>query len=167
MSSERPEHDTARPRRRSPAVVTSVAAAVLLAGGGGAYWAATAAGHDNGGTETSGAPGGTTGPPPLALDQSARSSGSPGIAPGEPDPRGPVYRSDGTFPAPPKTAPVYRADGAVSAADVAKLAGCARRAGHTAARGYGLEGGPGQGRLRPAARGRPTGPRHLDIHPLR
>ncbi|WP_406154541.1 hypothetical protein OG217_28380 [Streptomyces sp. NBC_01023] len=122
MSSERPEHDTARPRRRSPAVVTSVAAAVLLAGGGGAYWAATAVGHDNGGTETSGAPSGTTDPPPLALDQSARSDGPPGIAPGEPDPRGPVYRSTGTFPAPPKTAPVYRVDGAVSSADVAKLA---------------------------------------------
>ncbi|MCX4727062.1 hypothetical protein OG760_08370 [Streptomyces sp. NBC_00963] len=123
MSSERPEHDTARPRRRrSPAAITSVAAAVLLAGGGGAYWAATAAGHDNGGTETSGAPTGTTDPPPLALDQSARSSGSPGIAPGEPDPRGTVYRPAGTFPDPPKTAPVYRADGTVSAADVAKLA---------------------------------------------
>ncbi|MFJ5288828.1 hypothetical protein [Streptomyces sp. NPDC088348] len=123
MSSERPEHDTARPRRRrSPAAVTSVAAAVLLAGGGGAYWAATAAGHDNGGAETSGAPGGTTDPPPLALDQSARSGGAPGIAPGEPDPRGPVYRADGTFPDPPKSAPVYRADGTVSAADVTRLA---------------------------------------------
>ncbi|NDZ79943.1 hypothetical protein G3I19_15760 [Streptomyces sp. SID10853] len=131
MSSERPEHDTARPRRRrSPAVVTSVAAAVLLAGGGGAYWAATAAGHDNGGAETSGAPGGgATDPPPLALDQAAQSSGPPGIAPGEPDPRGPVYRSDGTFPAPPKTAPVYRADGTVSAADVARLAGALGVAG--------------------------------------
>ncbi|MFE2379326.1 hypothetical protein [Streptomyces sp. NPDC059398] len=125
MSSERPEHDTARPRRRrSPAAVTSVAAAVLLAGGGGAYWAATAAGHDNGGAETSATPGGgATAPPPLALDQSARTGGgSPGIAPGEPDPRGPVYRPGGTFPAPPKTAPVYRADGTVAAADVARLA---------------------------------------------
>ncbi|WP_328317068.1 hypothetical protein [Streptomyces sp. NBC_00388] len=124
MSSERPEHDTARPRRRrSPAAVTSVAAAVLLAGGGGAYWAATAAGHDSGGTETSGAPGGAADPPPLALDQSARSGGSPGIAPGEPDPRGAVYRAEGPLPDPPKTAPVYRADGTVTAAEVARLAG--------------------------------------------
>ncbi|MFJ3707505.1 hypothetical protein OG204_09040 [Streptomyces sp. NBC_01387] len=118
MSSERPEHDTARPRgRRSPAVVTSVAAAVLLAGGGGAYWASASVG--GGSTESSGG----SGPPPLALDSAAQHGGPvTGIAPGEPDPGGTVYRARGPLPAGPGKAPVYRADGAVTAAEVTRLA---------------------------------------------
>lgn len=126
MSSERPEHDTAIPRRRrSPAVVTTVAAAVLLAGGGGAYWASTASssGTGSGGTADS-----RVGPPVLALDGTAQSGGTgqnggtAGIAPGEPDPRGTVYRAAGPLPDGPDKASVYRPEGTVTAAEVAKLA---------------------------------------------
>ncbi|MFE9687110.1 hypothetical protein [Streptomyces sp. NPDC006285] len=132
MDTERPDNDAAgtadedRPRRgRSPVVVASVAAAVLLVGGGGAYFATTASGGSGGGNG-SGTPGGDGTPPPLALDGSAPSgtsgSGTSGVAPGEPDPNGAVYRAEGELPDGPSSAPVYRAKGAVTAAEVARLA---------------------------------------------
>ncbi|MEV6795717.1 hypothetical protein AB0M87_27845 [Streptomyces sp. NPDC051320] len=129
MSGERPEHDTAiPPRRRSPVVIASVAAAVLLAGGGGAYWAATAADRDGGATGAADGKGHT--PPPLALDSTAAGDGgSQGIAPGEPDPSGMIYRAAGPLPDGPDQAPVYRAEGSVTAADVAKLAAAVGVAG--------------------------------------
>ncbi|MEV0095758.1 hypothetical protein [Streptomyces sp. NPDC050738] len=131
MSSERPDNDVvSSPRRRSPLAVTSVAAAVLLAGGGGAYWASTAFGG-GGGTKSSAAPDAKGSPPPLALDSGASQGGSPGIAPGEPDPTGgrTVYRADGKLPDGPDSAAVYRAQGTVSADEVAKLAGALGVAG--------------------------------------
>ncbi|QOV38862.1 hypothetical protein IM697_11065 [Streptomyces ferrugineus] len=113
-------HDGAR--RRSPAIIASVAAAVLLVGGGGAYLAATASGGSDGGT-TSGASGGDT-PPPLRLDGYSESgtSGTGGIAPGEPNPYGATYKAGGELPDGPGSAPVYRAGGEVGAAEVARLA---------------------------------------------
>ncbi|WP_031069708.1 hypothetical protein [Streptomyces sp. NRRL S-118] len=108
-----PTQDTPR-RRRSPLVVASVAAAVLLAGGGGAYLATSAS---DGGTARPAAEG--TNPPPLVLDGHTEGSG---IAPGEPDPRGVVYRAAGDLPDGPEAAPVYRAQGAVGADEVARLA---------------------------------------------
>ncbi|MGW0938135.1 hypothetical protein [Streptomyces sp. NPDC002666] len=131
MSTERPDNDVTRPRRRSPLAVASVAAAVLLAGGGGAYWAMAADGH--GGGEYSAADGSGATPPLLSLDKrsggpatpSPRPSAPPeGIAPGEPDPHGGrlVYRASGALPDGPDTAAVQRANGTVSASEVARLA---------------------------------------------
>ncbi|MFE3827734.1 hypothetical protein [Streptomyces sp. NPDC059092] len=140
-STERPDENTAdgadRPRgRRSPFAVAAVATAVLIAGGGGAYFATSAFGNSGGGSGASGEGGGGTGdgnPPPLALDATAADPGPgpgtgsadappPAIAPGEPDPRGVVYRATGELPAGPDTARVYRTSGTVPAADVARLA---------------------------------------------
>ncbi|MFJ8002189.1 hypothetical protein ACIQ7D_34635 [Streptomyces sp. NPDC096310] len=140
-STERPEQNTAdsadRPHgigRRSPFAVAAVAAAVLIAGGGGAYFATSAFGSSGGGSGGSGdskAGGGADdgNPPPLALDAPAAEPGAgaadsppPGVAPGEPDPRGVVYRATGKLPAGPDTARVYRTSGTVPAADVARLA---------------------------------------------
>ncbi len=139
MNTERPDNDDARAageadggrsaRRRPRAfAVASVAAAVLLVGTGGAYLATSASdggGPDGGGT-SSGASGDDT-PPPLVLDdRGAPSEGGPvgpnGIAPGEPNPYGVVYRADGTLPRGPGSAPVYRAQGEVGAVEVARLA---------------------------------------------
>ncbi|NEA16697.1 hypothetical protein G3I29_14415, partial [Streptomyces halstedii] len=95
MSTEHSEKDVTRSRRRSPLAVVSVAA-VLLVGGGTAYWASAAAqGRD--------APAsGDTAPRPPALNLAADGSTDPGpgIAPGEPDPRGGavVYRAAGQLP---------------------------------------------------------------------
>ncbi|HET9381534.1 MAG TPA: hypothetical protein VFP69_11975 [Streptomyces sp.] len=120
---------TGRTARRTPVIVASVAAAVLVVGGGGAYLAASTAGSDGG--AAAGAPGGDGAPPPLALDGYAAGSGGPGIAPGEPNPEGPVYRADGPLPDGPGSAPVYRTSGQVGEAEVARLA-----------RALGVEGRP-------------------------
>lgn len=106
-------------RRRSSAAVAAVAAAVLLVGGGGAYLAANASGGSDGSAAT-GADGST--PPPLNLDGATDGGGSPGIAPGEPNPYGVKYRAGGELPDGPGSAPVYRATGQVGADDVARLA---------------------------------------------
>ncbi|MFJ9738185.1 hypothetical protein [Streptomyces sp. NPDC101166] len=119
-------------RRRSPAVVAAVAAAVLLVGGGGAYLAANAAGG-GGGESAAGSPSRDGAPPALVLDDynaaaapsdngSSSDSGGNGIAPGEPNPYGVVYRAEGTLPDGPDTAPVYWAKGAVGEGEVARLA---------------------------------------------
>ncbi|MBT2504698.1 hypothetical protein J7I98_02060 [Streptomyces sp. ISL-98] len=125
MNTEGPEKDAVGAReRRSPLVAASVAAAVLLAGGGGAYWASTAGdgGGSGSGTKSgSGAPGANGSPPPLALDGYTDGS-SRGVAPGEPDPNGVVYRAEGKLPDGPDSAPVYRASGAITEAEVARLA---------------------------------------------
>ncbi|WP_128376124.1 hypothetical protein [Streptomyces cavernae] len=126
MDTERPEKDEAAtpPRRRSPLIVASVAAAVLVVGGGGAYFATTASSGGSG----SGAPSADRTPPPLPLEgygsdtQGTGSDGSNGIAVGEPDPNGTVYRADGPLPEGPDAAPVYRAQGEVTRAEVARLA---------------------------------------------
>ncbi|WP_053741933.1 hypothetical protein [Streptomyces sp. NRRL WC-3618] len=118
------------PRRRSPVLVASVAAAVLLVGGGGAYLATSLTGGsgDDDRTDTSTPGGDGTTPPPLALDGypeggTGDTSGSNGIAPGEPDPNGVTYRADGTLPAGPGSAPVYTmAKGETTAAEVTRLA---------------------------------------------
>ncbi|KAA0931855.1 hypothetical protein [Streptomyces apricus] len=145
MDTERSDNDAAgaadedRPRRRrSPAAVASVAAAVLLVGGGGAYVAATASGGSGGG-DRSGAPGRDGDPPPLALDGYSEggadgtggTGGTEGIAPGEPDPNGAVYRAGGELPDGPSSAAVYRTKGEVTASEVADLA-----------RALGVEGTP-------------------------
>ncbi|MFC7905970.1 hypothetical protein [Streptomyces nigra] len=106
-------------RRRSSAAVAAVAAAVLLVGGGGAYLAANASGGSDGSAATGA--GGST-PPPLNLDGATDGGGSPGIAPGEPNPYGVKYRAGGELPDGPGSAPVYRPTGEVGADDVARLA---------------------------------------------
>nr|WSW69650.1 hypothetical protein OG461_27575 [Streptomyces sp. NBC_00995] len=131
MSTEQPDNDVTRPRRRSPLAVASVAAAVLLAGGGGAYWAMAADGHDGGGYSAS--DDSTATPPPLSLDERPGGPDTPsprpsapteGIAPGEPDPHGGrlVYRAAGTLPDGPGKAAVRRPAGSVSASEVTRLA---------------------------------------------
>ncbi|MFI1352275.1 hypothetical protein ACH4TV_01595 [Streptomyces sp. NPDC020898] len=153
MNTERPDHDDAddkapeadvdattegaqgaeesgagRPsRRRSPVLVASVAAAVLLVGGGGAYLATSVTGGsgDDDRTDTSAPGGDNTTPPPLALDgyTEGDGGGNSGIAPGEPDPNGVIYRADGELPAGPASAPVYStAKDETTAAEVTRLA---------------------------------------------
>ncbi|MET9800775.1 hypothetical protein [Streptomyces sp. NPDC006368] len=114
MSSTEPTPQDSPRRRRSPLAVASVAAAVLLAGGGGAYLA-TAASDDGSATPAAG----RATPPPLALDGH---TGTPGIAPGEPDPGGVVYRARGELPDGPDSAHLYRPRGTVGAGEVARLA---------------------------------------------
>lgn len=118
----RPDGPEPSPRRRSPVLIASVAAAVLLVGGGGAYLAAGASGGSDGsgGGTTPGANGDTS-PPPLALDGYSEDAPN-GIAPGEPNPYGAVYRADGTLPDGPGAAPVYRIRGEVSQEQVVTLA---------------------------------------------
>ncbi|MET8412773.1 hypothetical protein ABZV34_32630 [Streptomyces sp. NPDC005195] len=131
MSTERPDHEATDPaedgagtaksrRRRSPVAVVSVAAAVLLVGGGGAYMATAA--FDGGGHGGSESPGGDGTPPPLTLDGATGGGGTGGVAPGEPNPYGTVYRADGKLPDGPDSAPVYAARGTVTAAEVTRLA---------------------------------------------
>jgi hypothetical protein len=99
-----------------------VAAAVLLAGGGGAYWASAASGGGDGSQAASGE---GSAPPSLTLDD----LGAPapgrgdvsGIAPGEPNPNGTVYRADGALPEGPESAAVY-GPGGVTRPEVAELA---------------------------------------------
>lgn len=133
MSTERSVHDAAeQPRRRSRLAVASVAATVLLVGGGGAYFAATASGGSDG-NGRGGSPAGDGGtPPPLALDGhtdgdrqdggTGTTGGTEGIAPGEPDPSGAVYRAEGKLPGGPGSAAVYHARGTVSQEQVSELA---------------------------------------------
>ncbi|MER6787445.1 hypothetical protein ABT330_22965 [Streptomyces sp. NPDC000658] len=116
-------------RRRSPLLVVSVAAAVLLVGGGGAYLTSTALGGSGGGS-AAGAPSGGGTPTALVLDDYSRGTGTPeggtsgtsGIAPGEPNPYGVTYKAAGTLPAGPGSAPVYWARGEVAEKDVTALA---------------------------------------------
>lgn len=126
-STEQPHESTAgagAPRRRRTAfAVATVAAAVLIAGGGGAYFATSAVG----GSGTDDRSGSDGKPQPLALDSTAGGAGAsapPGIAPGEPDPHGVVYRLKGKPPKAPDVARVYRTDGnaKVTAAEVTRLA---------------------------------------------
>ncbi|MGW0826464.1 hypothetical protein [Streptomyces sp. NPDC002845] len=114
----------AKPRRRRfPVTVASVAAAVLLVGSGGAYVAATATGGSSGGNGSSAPAGDGSTPPPLSLDgYSEGGTGTSGIAPGEPDPNGVIYRAEGDLPDGPDSAPVYRAEGKVTKEEVARLA---------------------------------------------
>ncbi|MFI5566335.1 hypothetical protein ACIA6T_02915 [Streptomyces sp. NPDC051740] len=118
-------------RRRPSLLIASVAAAVLLVGGGGAYLASGASGGsgDSGGGTTPGANGDAT-PPPLALDGHSEGAAN-GIAPGEPNPYGVVYRADGSLPEGPGSAPVYRVRGQVTEDRVVALA-----------KALGLEGKP-------------------------
>ncbi|MER7484772.1 hypothetical protein ABTY20_02245 [Streptomyces sp. NPDC126497] len=118
-------------RRRSPALVASVAAAVLVVGGGGAYLAAGASGGPGDGT-AAGANGDAS-PPPLVLD--GPSGDAHGIAPGEPNPYGAVYRADGPLPEGPGTAPVYHARGQVAEERVVALARSLGLAGTPVAEG--------------------------------
>ncbi|MFJ4919325.1 hypothetical protein [Streptomyces sp. NPDC088725] len=111
--------------RRSPLAAVTVTAAVLVAAGGGAWLATSASGSDH----RSGAPAADGNPPPLALDgHPGPAPGGPGgpppngIAPGEPDPHGVVYRARGALPEGPDSARVYRTEGDVGAADVTRLA---------------------------------------------
>ncbi|MFE4874140.1 hypothetical protein [Streptomyces sp. NPDC056682] len=121
MSSEHTQDEPRQRRsRRSPLILAGVAVAVLAAGGGGAYWASTAS---SGGGSTS--PGADGAPPPLALDSAPGGGGTGGprgIAPGEPDPNGVVYKASGPLPSGPGKAAVYRPRGTVGEAEVARLA---------------------------------------------
>ncbi|MEE1755142.1 hypothetical protein [Streptomyces sp. SP18CS02] len=124
MSSTEPTDESPR-RRRSPLAVASVAAAVLLAGGGGAYFATAASERD--GKADGAVPAADRTPPPLVLDGHTDATGGatgpgPGIAPGEPDPGGVVYRAKGELPQGPDSAPVHRPRGTVGADEVARLA---------------------------------------------
>lgn len=123
--------DGSSPRRRPSLLIASVAAAVLLVGGGGAYLASGASGGsgDSGGGTTPGANGDAT-PPPLALDGPSEGAAN-GIAPGEPNPYGVVYRADDPLPEGPGSAPVYRVRGQVTEERVVTLA-----------KALGLEGKP-------------------------
>ncbi|MFG2720296.1 hypothetical protein ACGFW5_18670 [Streptomyces sp. NPDC048416] len=125
MSSEHTQDEPRQRRsRRSALVLAAAAVAVLAAGGGGAYWATTAS---SGGTAA--APGKDGAPPPLALDSAPAASGGAdggghgnGIAPGEPDPNGVVYRASVKLPGGPGKAAVHQPHGTVSEADVNRLA---------------------------------------------
>ncbi|MGI5483165.1 hypothetical protein [Streptomyces lavendofoliae] len=135
-------------RKRSPLAVASVAAAVLLAGGGGAYFATVAS--DGGGAHDGAPAAGGTQPPPLALDghteggsaPGGTGTGGPGIAPGEPDPGGVVYRAAGPLPEGPGSAHVYRPAGTVGADEVTRLAGALGVNGTPRAAGSAWKVGP-------------------------
>lgn len=116
-----PDASSARRRRGA---VAAVVGAVLLVAGGGAYVAATASGGDG----DAGPGGGGSAPPALALDGYG-TGGRPGIAVGEPNPYGAVYRASGELPDGPDSAAVYRAEGRVSKDDVARLAKALRLTG--------------------------------------
>jgi hypothetical protein len=125
VSSEHTQDEPEQRRsRRSPLILAAAAVAVLAAGGGGAYWASTAS---SGGGST---PGGNGAPPPLALDSApggdaggtGGGNGGNGIAPGEPDPNGVVYRASVKLPGGPGKAPVFQPRGTVSEADATRLA---------------------------------------------
>ncbi|MEV5428936.1 hypothetical protein [Streptomyces sp. NPDC052701] len=138
-------------RRRTSAMVAAVTAAVLLVGGGGAYLTARASGGPDGGTSSSGAPGGGGTPPPLVLDGSSE-TGANGIAPGEPDPYGAVYRAGGALPDGPGSAPVYRARGEVTRQEVARLAEALGLDGAPVAEGQVWKAGSGKDGQGPSLR---------------
>lgn len=108
-------------RRRSRLVVASVAVAALLIGGGGAYWASTASDGGHGADDKTAAADAAGTPPPLVLDGQGDAPRT-GIAPGEPDPSGAVYKAEGPLPKGPATAPVLRSQGKVTSAEVSRLA---------------------------------------------
>nr|WP_193587895.1 hypothetical protein [Streptomyces sp. MBT27] len=125
------EHTQDEPRqrrsRRSPLILAAATLAVLAVGGGGAYWATTAS------SSSDGKPGADGAPPPLALDSTPGAPGTPGsprggsgggngIAPGEPDPNGVVYRASVKLPEGPGRAAVHQPRGTVGEADVNRLA---------------------------------------------
>ncbi|MGW2812034.1 hypothetical protein [Streptomyces sp. NPDC001415] len=122
MSSEHTQDEPEQRRsRRTPLILAAAAVAVLAVGGGGAYWASTTS---SGGGST---PGENGAPPPLALDstpggQGGSSGGGNGIAPGEPDPNGVVYKASVKLPGGPGKASVFQPRGMVSEADATRLA---------------------------------------------
>ncbi|MFF3693631.1 hypothetical protein [Streptomyces sp. NPDC002221] len=128
MSSEHTQDEPRQRRsRRTPLILAAATLAVLAVGGGGAYWATTASsGGDN-------KPGADGAPPPLALDSAPGAPGAPsggsggsgggnGIAPGEPDPNGVVYRASVKLPEGPGKAAVHQPRGTVDEAAVNRLA---------------------------------------------
>lgn len=119
-TSQTPERP--HPRRRQ-LTVASVATAVLLAGGGGAYWASDATEPAGDATAASQS---RTDPPPLVLDTLGLSESGDasdrGIAPGEPNPSGVVYKAEGELPEGPGTAAVLRPDGEVTRSEVQAIA---------------------------------------------
>ncbi|MEU9194085.1 hypothetical protein [Streptomyces hundungensis] len=128
MSSEHTQDEPRQRRsRRSPLILAATAVAVLAAGGGGAYWATTASSSGGGS-----APAADGAPPPLALDSAPGGSGGSGggtgssagngIAPGEPDPNGVLYRASVKLPGGPREAAVHRPRGTVGEAEVNRLA---------------------------------------------
>ncbi|MFE4668483.1 hypothetical protein ACFRFC_26240, partial [Streptomyces sp. NPDC056734] len=147
-----PDHPHSNPpprptRRRSPLLVASVVAAVLLVGGGGAYLATSADKGARSARDAEVPAGGVSGggtPPPLALDGYA---GDSGIAPGEPDPGGGLYRAVGELPQGPADAPVYTVHGDIGADDVTRLADALGIAGTPVAEGpsWRIGGQDGQG----------------------
>ncbi|QKW06061.1 hypothetical protein HUT18_06250 [Streptomyces sp. NA04227] len=121
---EKRNEATGEPKRRTWLVAASVAAAVLVIGAGGGI-ALQNAGDDK--DSSSSADGKQDNPPPLALEGLAKASGDsgrggPGIAPGEPNPNGTVYRAAGELPKGPDSGAVYRTSGKVAAEDVTRLA---------------------------------------------
>ncbi|MEV6044721.1 hypothetical protein [Streptomyces xanthochromogenes] len=127
MSSEHTQDEPRQRRsRRSPLILAAATLAVLAVGGGGAYWATTAS------SSSDGKPGADGAPPPLALDSTPGAPGTPGspsggsggngIAPGEPDPNGVVYRASVKLPEGPSRAAVHQPRGTVGEADVNRLA---------------------------------------------
>ncbi|MFK0253063.1 hypothetical protein [Streptomyces sp. NPDC090445] len=136
MTTEQP--DTSRGTRRRPAwAIGSIAAAVLLAGGGTAYWASTAYGD--------GGRGGGTADSTASAPRVAPSPSGPGIAPGEPDPRGSgvTYRAEGGLPSAPAAAPSYAATGEVTAEEAARLAAALGIAGSPQLSGETWQAGEG------------------------
>ena len=125
MSTERPDNDVIRPRRR-------VAGWPSPRSRQRCCWPGAAARTGPRPRRTTGAAGraaATTRAPLLALDETPGGPDSPttppeGIAVGEPDPGGGgvVYRAAGKLPDGPDTAAVHRAKGTVTAAEVARLA---------------------------------------------
>ncbi|MHB9862401.1 hypothetical protein [Streptomyces sp. YIM S03343] len=79
----------------------------------------------------------------LALDGYSE-VGAAGIAPGEPNPYGTVYRASGTLPEGPRTAPVYWAEGQVTRGEVARLAKALGVDATPVAQGQEWQVGPGK-----------------------
>ncbi|MCP9943555.1 hypothetical protein LUX12_00030 [Streptomyces somaliensis] len=118
MSETRSSTDAHAGRRR-PSLVAVLAAVAVLAGGGGTYMAAADDEHGEsaGRTVLSDPRGGPAGTP------APGGSGSPGIAPGEPDPNTVGrYRVAGRLPEAPDRAHTYRDGRKATAADAARLA---------------------------------------------
>ncbi|MBP0460281.1 hypothetical protein [Streptomyces montanisoli] len=104
--------------------MASVVAAVLVVAGGGTYLAVAADG--GGGGSPQALPTLRVGDPPERIKVNGPvnvvSEPPRGIAPGEPDPRGTLYRVSGPLPAGPDKAPVYDRGADVTKARVAALA---------------------------------------------
>ncbi|WP_030909557.1 hypothetical protein [Streptomyces sp. NRRL F-5126] len=145
-----PEAGAAPRRRRSPLAVASVVAAVLVVAGGGTYLAVGAGGGGGGASDA--APPLSVGPAYHPIDSVGPSPSRVqvpprGIAPGEPDPRGALYRASGPLPAGPGKAPVYDRGADVTKARVAALAkalgvtGAPRSSGDSWLAGTAADGG--------------------------